>query len=308
MDYDEIWAYDDNDTQHHRNLLNRQSISVNDSNAPSLAWLMTFPDSGTTYTQKLIQQVTETTTANVYGTVYALKNGNSLIEQQSSIPVFNDRLSGPFKFSEYDLPKSPSHLLTKTHCGGYCTDCPPHRYIVNKLNFYQHCRTGVKLTIDPKTGKKTKEQLWHDPSLVKKAVHLFRNPLDNVASRFRHVWKLGKTSEMEGVREKFSFDSEGFHAYCEYIDSKYADAFAEWNTEGVLELARKVPCHTEFFKYIQFHNLGFRVTREILEIPTLVINFEHFQHHLDVTVTRLLRFLELPRVNNPPDFTYNRCK
>ena len=65
---------------------------------------------------------------------------------------------------------------------------------------------------------------------------------------------------------------------------------------------------TLFFKYIQWHNKAFHATKEILGIPTIVIEFEHFQHHLDVTTARLLRFLQLPKIKEPPNFVFNRCK
>lgn len=293
-------------------------INADDPTSPQLAWLMTFPNSGTTYTMSLIQQVTETTVANVYGSAFYSKDENVIYKNIfDSIPVYQDRLSGPFFFSNYDAPKSPnSFILTKTHCSGYCTDCAPSRYISGKVVFFQGCRTGAKIKVSDAPQKKNGvtpndnvkvEYLRHDPTLIKRAVHIFRNPLDNIGARFHHMLKLGRTENLENIQDMFNFDFTGFHEYCHYLDSKFWDRDSEWYTKQQLELAKKIPCHAEFYKYIQWHNLAFSTTEDIMEdIPVLVVLYEHYHHHLGVTVDRLMRFLGLDKLNNPPKFDFNR--
>jgi hypothetical protein len=90
---------------------------------PSLqiAWLMSFPNSGTSYTSKLIRHVTLTRTATNYGNEERKAVGVSRA-------VFADQPTGPFWqdthiHPEYTLPQD--YALTKTHCGGRCELCPP---------------------------------------------------------------------------------------------------------------------------------------------------------------------------------------
>jgi len=304
-----------------RNLLSFEppKLYADDPSSPRLAWLMTFPNSGTTYTMFLIQEVTETAVANIYGSAFYSKDENMIYKNtQDSFPVYQDRLSGPFLFSDHDVPKSPnSFVLTKTHCNGYCNECPPSRYITNRDTFFQGCRTGVKVRVTDKgptlngmreNGNIKTEYLRHDPNLIKKAVHLIRNPLDNIGARFHHVLKLDHTEHLKNTQNKFTFDFNGFHEYCHYLDSKFWDRDTEWYTKEQLELAKKIPCHAEFYKYVQWHNLAFSVTNDILGIPVLVIMYEHYHHHLGVTVDRLMKFLGLTKLNSPPKFDFNRCE
>jgi hypothetical protein len=90
---------------------------------PSLqiAWLMSFPNSGTSYTSKLIRHVSLTRTASNYGNEERAAVGLSQA-------VFDDQPTGPFWqdmhiHPEYTLPQN--YALTKTHCGGRCEMCGP---------------------------------------------------------------------------------------------------------------------------------------------------------------------------------------
>ena len=326
-----------------------RSISINNPNAPDIAWLMSFPNSGTTYTSLLIHELTHTTTANVYGSIYFTQNRDKkgsfkvIRESKSSLPIYFDRASGPYMLSDYPLPtrstlssskKSYENhplILTKTHCSGYCHDCTPARYVSTKSQFFQGCRTGLKVTVtdsevqnnanNPNTNVNnippnqetqrtiTKETVRHDPTLVKKAVHLIRNPFDNVAARFHHAWKLGRTEEITNIKDQYAFDTEGFHNYCAFLDKKYIPREREWYSSQTFELAQRIPCHAEFYRYIQWHNLAFETTRETMNIPSIVISYEHYKHHLDATIGRLLQFLNLQQLNfEAPKFEFNRCE
>jgi hypothetical protein len=90
---------------------------------PSLkiAWLMSFPNSGTSYTQKMIRHVSLTRTASNYGNEFKESVGLSRA-------VFKDQPKGPYWqdiniHPEYTLPQK--YALTKTHCGGRCEMCGP---------------------------------------------------------------------------------------------------------------------------------------------------------------------------------------
>ena len=72
-----------------------------------IAWLMSFPNSGTSYTSYLVRTVTGQLTASNYRS-----------EQAGADAVFEDRPAGPFwtGVGNFDSPTS-GYLLTKTHCG-----------------------------------------------------------------------------------------------------------------------------------------------------------------------------------------------
>jgi len=182
-------------------------------------------------------------------------------------------------------------------CAGYCYDCLPKQYIHEFGQFYKGCVSGSRVTV--KGGEVTNEIVAHDQSLVKKAVHIIRNPLDNVAARFHFVWKRGDTG--------LNFDTEGYHEWCSYLDDKYKEDYKSAYSQPLWELAQKVPCHAEFYKYVQWHNFSFEVTgKNTLNIPVLIIDYEHFHSHLESTIKRLLDFLELPNKHSPPEFIFNR--
>jgi hypothetical protein len=108
--------------QQHASTFNGTS-SLFTGKPPSLqiAWLMSFPNSGTSYTSKLIRHVTLTRTASNYGNEERAAVGLSRA-------VFDDQPTGPFWqdvhiHPEYTLPQN--YALTKTHCGGRCEMCGP---------------------------------------------------------------------------------------------------------------------------------------------------------------------------------------
>jgi hypothetical protein len=98
----------------------RRLTSSQDKDAVGVVWLMSFPNSGTSYTIDAVRELTITTTATNYGLEGAMKD-------QESTPAFPDMeeaKNGPFLHvtpgREINIPKL---LLTKTHCGGYCSSC-----------------------------------------------------------------------------------------------------------------------------------------------------------------------------------------
>ena len=79
-----------------------------------IAWLMSFPNSGTSYTIRLVRTTTGKNTATNYGT-------RNLGNDGTSVAVFRDSPGGPYwsdpLTTNYAQPKR-GYLLTKTHCGG----------------------------------------------------------------------------------------------------------------------------------------------------------------------------------------------
>ena len=140
---------------------------------PEVAWLMTYPNSGTTYTLKLIQQYTNTTTATNYG--------NEQSRHEKSIPVHPGTKGehGPYlRYTDRNLPTH--YILTKTHCGGRSLSSDPREYFETIESFEMACCTGNQQGGDSfsKNGTYQKSEVVYSMDIPKRIVHLIRNPFD----------------------------------------------------------------------------------------------------------------------------------
>ena len=163
--------------------------------------------SGTSYTLEMIASITDKPLA----TNYAAETDK--FHNSARIPVFQDEPSGPFwlanrdqssdhhLFSSTDVSpadNSQSLVLTKTHCGGYCAGCSLRRMARSYNNFLEECASDAQPAVP------------YDPyKHVKKAVHLIRNPFDNVVSRYHHQVGAGKikVDDFDTASATFSFSS-----------------------------------------------------------------------------------------------------
>ena len=106
------------------------------------------------------------------------------------------------------------YILTKTHCGGTCFGCPPQKYLQTQQQFQNSCLSGDYR----KDG--TTERTNYDPSIVSKAMHLIRDPFDNIVSRF-HLKRNAMThaGDMEWLA-KYSNSREGFRDFCDFVNTR----------------------------------------------------------------------------------------
>jgi len=117
---------------------------------PEVVWLMSFPNSGTSFTLHLVQSASKRTSATNYEreTENARRGipGTSLLQHMES----NDKKSplvGPYIISDDTvLPKK--YILTKTHCAGYVIDSPIRLYTANHTEFLRGCGTVDKIGND----------------------------------------------------------------------------------------------------------------------------------------------------------------
>lgn len=100
--------------------------------------------------------------------------------RRHNIPVQESFDQGPFlKDLSQDIPES-GYILTKTHCGGRCLKCGPDKYIETLRMFQRECtKTVTSAFEDSVIGH-------YDPKIVHRAIHLIRDPFDNIVSRFHH--------------------------------------------------------------------------------------------------------------------------
>jgi len=177
---------------------NRQVIQ------PDVAWIMSFGGSGTSYTMVTVEEMSGRTTASNYA-----RGFDGLVPVK---PEWND---GPFLRSpSKQLPIN--FILCKTHCMGYCMDCK----VESSYNdFDEHCRTaqipGGLTTV-------------YSRDIPKRAIHLIRDPFDNLIGRMHLYNKLNKKRRHDDSFVPFNTTSEGLTQWCSYLDGKYPiESFAE---------------------------------------------------------------------------------
>jgi len=302
---------------------NRREISVEDDfkileapvkseEGPKVALLMTFPGAGTTYTTYLVKKASNTVTATNYGNEYLNQNNES-------VALYSD-VSGPYLWQDENMQgmNVPStYILTKTHCGGRCQDCPPREYIENVDSFMHQCLRAPRvvsrqyLADNVRDGFKDGEVkeieispgiltpfLMHsyDPKLVQKMVHVVKSPFSNIVSRFHHEYKslVHKFDTSENF--EYTYDRNGFQAWCQLEDNKYLEEEKQAYGDSIFELTKNVPCHAEFYRYVQWHNLAID-TASKLNIQSLAFNYEDFGLNINERVSELLEYLHLPLVD-----------
>lgn len=276
------------------------------------AWLMSFPNSGTSYTMKLVRHVSNRTTATNYRK-YPVTNEEASDYLPKIITVENggNNELEPFVSNDNSLDLPPSgYLLTKTHCGGRCSSCAPRTYMESREEFLEHClelQFEVQAADDDDAGTQgQKYSIAYSPSQIEKAVHLFRSPFDNAISRF-HLHRLHETEEWQKNHPK---NAEGFQLYCEEMNKLNAEEEKKIDMSfngatGFEELQVNsdiVPCRAEFHRYISWHENVLKITSMELSIPTHIVYYEDYRDDFETAITDLLNFLELPRLKDttPP--------
>jgi len=267
---------------------------------PRIAWLMSFPNSGTSFTMKLIQRVSNLTAATNYGKECEM---HGLATDGTNIPLYKDIPDGPFLLSPNIRSVPERYVMTKTHCGGRCNSCAPHKYILGEDEFLDWCLRGGKL-IRTENGDGTDfVNVHYNTSLVHRAIHLIRDPFDNVVSNFhleQHEKKKKNDSDWLG---KYPNNPEGFQRWCAEIDARFTDEEKKSDelSDGMLKIFEKVPCHGDFYRFAQWHSLALKVIKKT-KLPTLVLHYENYGKDYEKSVEELLGFLELPRNGELPEF------
>eukprot|EP00980_Cylindrotheca_fusiformis_P025938 scaffold14920_cov63-Cylindrotheca_fusiformis.AAC.11 len=260
------------------------------SSGPNIAWLMSFPNSGTSYTMTLVAKASNRSFATNYGHEVTPKERNA-----TTLSIYPHRPEGPFWPGMSGKMLAPRPLpdglvLTKTHCGSRCMDCGPQEYIQTAAEFLQKCTTGhAKLA-----PKQHATQVQYPPDSVAKAIHLIRNPFTNIISRFHQKIKSQRDKNETEWLSAHPNNSSGFFLWCKEMDQfSYHQDVLYFGEENV----PSAPCHGEFHKYTQWHNLA-HASLELIghDVPTLTLYYEDYKDSLIKTANRLLNFLELEMV------------
>ncbi|KAL7572049.1 hypothetical protein ACA910_001700 [Epithemia clementina (nom. ined.)] len=264
---------------------------------PHIVWLMSFPNSGTSFTLHMTREASNCTTA----TNYALEGD---IKDKPSVPAIAGPAgeNGPFleliPNRDTNIPES---ILTKTHCKGFCSGeiCGPERTLHTVRSFMMGCLSG-KRAVETENGLE-KIDVTYDKSLVKKAIHLFRHPLDNIVARFHLEYKVQGERGNTAFVETLPRNSTGFHRWCamddrnrELIESRFMDV-------QLKAKMRVIPCMNDFYRYVQWHNLAFAVSRD-MNIPTMLLHYHEYSDDFESTRDRVLHWIGLPHVGQGEPF------
>ena len=150
-------------------------------------------------------ELTNTTTATNYGLEGDIKD-------KESTPAFEGGFNGPFLELIPDRSTNiPKLILTKTHCGGIAASRNPTTYIETPRSFLKACLKGKRGVLSTESKSLATHSTWYSQELVKKVVHIFRNPMDNVVARF-HLERKRFTSKKD-VKwlARFPNNQQGFH-------------------------------------------------------------------------------------------------
>jgi hypothetical protein len=254
---------------------------------PKVAWLMSFPNSGTSFTSQMVRHLSHMSTATNYGEEFTDDEGNP-------IPIHENSSVGPFwvdpQETSFAVERPTVLAFTKTHCGGRCEECGPSKYVENPHSFLTQCLSGKWPHVE-KDGTIVKELVQYDVELVQRAVHLIRSPFDNVVSRFH----LESHEFDDEKRQDYPNSRDGFRNFCFHLNTIYEEEekSSRLVDPKVWQLMKDVPCRDDFFRFAQWHNLAF-VTTQSLGIPTLVVHYESYETNYSETATKMVEFLHLP--------------
>jgi hypothetical protein len=167
---------------------------------PAVSWLMSFPnsvrmlrplstfynkalssrdpnqfsfplDQGTSYTIVNVEKMTNRTT----GTNYGVGSSKYCVGVRPELDE-----TGPFLRAPGTTLGPPNYVLTKTHCGGYCNDCSPDHFVRSLDTFESDCTRSHYCHAKDEYPKDVRR---YPVEAVSSAVHLIRNPFDNLVAR-----------------------------------------------------------------------------------------------------------------------------
>lgn len=283
-----------------RRKLITESIDENSPEAPKLAWLASFPTSGDYDIISLIQLSANVATASNYGHLMQNEYGRYTRSMFASVPVYSLRSNGPFLFTHHlPMPPSQSFMPVLTNCGVYCANCFPGHYIMKRDQFIAKCASTIRFTPDISllgpTGWGIYEQLHYDTHMIEKTILVIRDPFQVIYDRFIYLsFSYEKLNHRDHEwHTKYMINSKGFESYCSTAEVKFADEEQKWfHEEDRLKMLLGIPCHAEFFRWVQWYNLMFQ-TLEYLEMPFEIIYYEDLETKYNETFSKVLNFYNL---------------
>lgn len=259
--------------------------------SPSLCWLFGFPQSGSAYLLHLVHVVSHRATATNYGHNVMDLKGVVHIAKHDSVRAYGT--AGPALLTSGVLDPPNKRMLTWASADGACRNCHPRKYMYNYARFREMCWEGSIMSGGSQIPAK------YDPDYVKSAVHLYRDPFDNILLRFWTEREEMTIQNHETWLNRYPPSHEGFQQWCSDRDAEWYDVEKAWYGEETMNLAEGVICRQEFYKYVMYHNNVYR-TRHAYSLPTLVLKYEDLYTDYEGTIGKLVNFLDLPVHRQPP--------
>ena len=211
-------------------------VRQEDARWPKIVWLMSYPNSGTSYTMNLVRRASNKAVATNYG-----QESKSYIEEnEDPYPLYPDSPEGPFILNPgKDLPSK--FIMTKTHCGSRCTECSSKGYLETKESFLDKCASA--------RARGNEKHSNYGISEIGKAIRLVRNPFDNVVSNFHLIVKRASNE----TEQQYSNDKNGFRKWCHHLDTTHEDEEKASNAfpGHIIKSFQGVPCHKVFYTLVQ---------------------------------------------------------
>lgn len=82
------------------------------------------------------------------------------------------------------------------------------------------------------------------------------------------------------------------------MDNNQKLRHSRWVDRDLLAAFAGVPCHAEFYRYVEWHNNAFIVTPD--NIPSMIFYYEDYSTRFDDLTEDLLEFIELEQKGTAP--------
>jgi len=274
-----------------------QTIMEDDTLAPKIAWVLAYPCTGSDFVIDIIHKLTLKNTATNYGHLVEEASGILSRNVYDSTPLFLNRMNGPFLFTKHLPLPVKTFIPTLSYCGGYCAHCYPGKYVMSRDIFITKCASGTKFTPskynDGENGYGYTKEVHYDGAMVKKAGVVVRNPIHVISTRFIYYSNV-YAGELDWT-QRYEQSRSGFLTYCEESKVKFGDEESmHWPT-GYREAGIEIPCYSEVYKIVQWHNLVCE-TIDYMKLPQKLIYYEDFFTNYEESARGLLQFYGMAHV------------
>jgi hypothetical protein len=141
--------------------------------------------------------------------------------------------------------------------------------------------------------------------MIKKFVHLIRDPFDNCVSRMHHgLGTIKSPALLNNLRTLVVDDPfERLRKWCAYLDESFHPLVPKyiWDRHDAKRLL-SVPCHAEFIRYVSWHNAVINMTTILHpELPVYRLYYENYTANFGGLVRELYEgFLRYPLISARP--------
>lgn len=182
------------------------------------------------------------------------------------------------------------YVLAKTHC--------EHQDLAqNSYAFRKQCCSGSRRYPENDTNKIPMkhscnrgfcgESVTYDINIVKKVMHLVRDPFTNIVSRFNRERRVNAT-HLKKIQSNMHDYHDAFKSWCKEKDENSSNRAESYYGR---RFPPDVPCRHEFFQYVEWHNQAFSLTEE-LGVESLVFHYEEYHQDFSAALEKLSSFFE----------------